>query len=97
MQTLTQQYMYVTLTLGHQQLHSDDLNYSYEPRSKSNHLAVSPTNRGYLKWELNAKLLKQICLWPSSYISSNFQICKNLKVYLARYQKALSNDIKIPV
>ena len=38
--------MYVTLTLGHQQLHSDDLSYSYEPRSKSNHLSVSPANSG---------------------------------------------------
>ena len=36
----------MTLTLGHEQLHSDDLSYSYEPRSKSNHLSVSLINRG---------------------------------------------------
>ena len=41
--------MSVTLALGHQQLQLDDPSYSYEPRSKSNHLSVSPINRGYLK------------------------------------------------
>ena len=46
MKTLTQRYMYVTLTLNHQQLHSDDLRYSYKPRSKSNDLSVSPIKGG---------------------------------------------------
>ena len=53
-QNLTQRCMYVTLTLGQQQLHSDDLSCSYEPRIKSNLLPVSPINRGYLNYKLNA-------------------------------------------
>ena len=53
-QNLTQCYMYVTLILGQHQLQSDDLSCSYESRIKSNLLSISPINRGYLNYKLNA-------------------------------------------
>ena len=35
---------------------ADYLSYSYEPRSKFNHISVSPINRGCLKYKPNAKV-----------------------------------------